>query len=476
MPIVTQRQPYPIFQQLHGRIGIYVLDELPLALPPRLRPGRRVHHAHQPGRSGRQRPGHPAPGRGLRPPGRGAGGVPGTRHLRLRHQRPAATGRPARRRRGRDRHAWSRRRPTCCRCCWSARRCATWARSTTAPWRSIAASCWAWCRKSTCRTTASSTSRAISCPATAPPARSPSPAAASRSAPTCCSPPRICLASIVHVEICEDVWVPIPPSGEAALAGATVLANLSASNITIGKADTRRLLCRSQSARCLAAYLYAAAGAGESTTDLAWDGQASVFENGATLAETERFPADHAAAIADIDLDLLRAGAAADGLVRRQPPALRGAPVPHRDVPAGPAGRRCRLPPPGRAFPVRPGRPRAAGTGLLRGVQHPGLRPDAAAARHRHQAGGDRRVGRAGFHPGADRLRPGVRPAGTAAGGHPRLHHARLRHLRPDQAQRGGADAGAGRDGGGTRHPPGGEPDAGGHPPPVRRRASRSTT
>jgi NAD+ synthase (glutamine-hydrolysing) len=110
---------------------------------------------------------------------------------------------------------------------------------------------------------------------------------------------------VVHAEICEDVWVPIPPSGEAALAGATVLANLSASNITIGKAETRRLLCQSQSARCLAAYLYAAAGAGESTTDLAWDGQASVFENGRTLVETERFPADHAAAIADIDLQLL---------------------------------------------------------------------------------------------------------------------------------------------------------------------------
>ncbi|HVZ08805.1 NAD(+) synthase [Rhodopila sp.] len=110
---------------------------------------------------------------------------------------------------------------------------------------------------------------------------------------------------VVHAEICEDVWVPNPPSGEAAVAGATVLANLSASNITIGKAETRRLLCRSQSARCLAAYVYAAAGAGESTTDLAWDGQASVFENGNTLAETERFPVADQAAIADIDLDLL---------------------------------------------------------------------------------------------------------------------------------------------------------------------------
>ena len=109
----------------------------------------------------------------------------------------------------------------------------------------------------------------------------------------------------VHAEICEDIWVPAPPSSIAAAAGATVLANLSASNITIGKAETRRLLCRSQSARCLAAYLYAAAGAGESTTDLAWDGQASIFENGNTLAETERFPVEDQAAIADIDLDLL---------------------------------------------------------------------------------------------------------------------------------------------------------------------------
>ncbi len=111
---------------------------------------------------------------------------------------------------------------------------------------------------------------------------------------------------VVHAEICEDVWVPNPPSGEAAVAGATILANLSASNIVIGKAETRKLLCQSQSARCLAAYLYAAAGAGESTTDLAWDGQASIFENGVVLAETERFPTDGEAAIADIDLDLLR--------------------------------------------------------------------------------------------------------------------------------------------------------------------------
>ena len=108
------------------------------------------------------------------------------------------------------------------------------------------------------------------------------------------------------VEICEDLWVPAAPSTAAALAGATVLANLSASNITIGKADTRHLLCQSQSARCLAAYLYAAAGAGESTTDVAWDGQTSIYENGVLLAQTERFPMGAQVAYADIDLDLLR--------------------------------------------------------------------------------------------------------------------------------------------------------------------------
>ncbi|MBV8912577.1 MAG: NAD(+) synthase [Acetobacteraceae bacterium] len=118
---------------------------------------------------------------------------------------------------------------------------------------------------------------------------------------------------IVHAEICEDVWVPNPPSTEGALAGATVLLNLSASNIVIGKADWRRLLSQSQSARCIAAYLYAASGTGESTTDLAWDGQVSIFENGAVLAESERFPPGEQMSIADVDLDLLRQERARQG-------------------------------------------------------------------------------------------------------------------------------------------------------------------
>ncbi|MBI4526708.1 MAG: NAD(+) synthase [Deltaproteobacteria bacterium] len=108
-----------------------------------------------------------------------------------------------------------------------------------------------------------------------------------------------------HAEICEDIWVPIPPSTYAALAGATVLTNLSASNIIIGKADYRRLLCSSQSGRCVAAYLYAAAGPGESTTDLAWDGHGLVYENSELLAESQRFASEEQMVLADIDLDRL---------------------------------------------------------------------------------------------------------------------------------------------------------------------------
>lgn len=112
-------------------------------------------------------------------------------------------------------------------------------------------------------------------------------------------------AFVLHAEICEDVWTPIPPSTYAALAGATVLANLSASNITIGKADYRKDLCASQSGKCVAAYLYSAAGPGESTTDLAWDGHALIYENNELLAESERFAAHEEIITADIDLERL---------------------------------------------------------------------------------------------------------------------------------------------------------------------------
>jgi NAD+ synthase (glutamine-hydrolysing) len=111
---------------------------------------------------------------------------------------------------------------------------------------------------------------------------------------------------VLHVEICEDMFVPIPPSAEAALAGATVLANLSGSPITIGRAADRCLLARSASSRCLAAYVYAAAGEGESTTDLAWDGQTMIWENGVLLADSERFPIGERRSVADVDTGLLR--------------------------------------------------------------------------------------------------------------------------------------------------------------------------
>ena len=107
------------------------------------------------------------------------------------------------------------------------------------------------------------------------------------------------------IEMCEDVWVPIPPSSYAAMAGATVIGNLSASNITIGKSDYRHSLTANQSARCISAYLYAAAGPGESTTDLAWDGHAMIYENGNLLAESERFCQKSQVIYTDIDLDRL---------------------------------------------------------------------------------------------------------------------------------------------------------------------------
>lgn len=109
----------------------------------------------------------------------------------------------------------------------------------------------------------------------------------------------------IGIEICEDLWAVNPPSGDMALAGATVLLNGSASNELLGKVDYRRDLVNQQSARCLAAYLYAGAGPGESTTDLVWAGHSLIAENGTILAETERFCFDTQLAIADLDVQRL---------------------------------------------------------------------------------------------------------------------------------------------------------------------------
>jgi NAD+ synthase (glutamine-hydrolysing) len=126
-----------------------------------------------------------------------------------------------------------------------------------------------------------------------------------------------------HAEICEDVWTPQPPSTLGALGGAEILLNLSASNIVIGKADARRLLCASQSMRCQAVYAYSAAGVGESTTDNAWDGQASIFELGELLAESGRFPTASTMALVDVDVsrvrqERMRTGSFGDSIAARQ--------------------------------------------------------------------------------------------------------------------------------------------------------------
>lgn len=112
---------------------------------------------------------------------------------------------------------------------------------------------------------------------------------------------------VIGMEVCEDLWAVNPPSGDMALAGATVLLNGSASNELLGKVEYRRELVRQQSARCLAAYLYAGAGPGESTTDLVWAGHSLLAENGVILAETERFRFDTQIALADVDLERLLA-------------------------------------------------------------------------------------------------------------------------------------------------------------------------
>ncbi|HZZ80099.1 MAG TPA: NAD(+) synthase [Gemmataceae bacterium] len=110
---------------------------------------------------------------------------------------------------------------------------------------------------------------------------------------------------VVGVEICEDLWTPIPPSCYQALAGARILVNLSASNEVIGKAVYRRQLVASQSGRCIAGYVYACSGVSESTTDLVFGGHAIIAENGNVLAEATRFERNSTLIVTDIDLQRL---------------------------------------------------------------------------------------------------------------------------------------------------------------------------
>lgn len=119
--------------------------------------------------------------------------------------------------------------------------------------------------------------------------------------------------AVLGVELCEDLWVPAPPSTSLCLAGANLIVNLSASNEAVTKNDYRRSIIVAQSAKCFCAYVYASAGVGESSTDLVFSGACTVAENGTILSESERFAFDGSRAVADIDLDKLCAERQRDG-------------------------------------------------------------------------------------------------------------------------------------------------------------------
>ncbi len=283
-----------------------------------------------------------------------------------------------------DRPALSRRPAICSRCWWSARRCAARAGSTTPRWSSTAARSSAWCPRPTCPTIASSTSGGIS-----PRARASATAEiglAGQTAPFGADlPVPFDRLRAVHLPRRDlrgrlDAGAAVQP---AALAGAEVLINLSASNITIGKAETRRLLCAGQSARPPCGLSYIAAGPGESTTDLAWDGQAGVFECGASLAETERFVGDQIV-FADVDLGRIRQERMRhNSFGDMRSPGGASAPdasaVSTSSWTRRPNRSRCAAR--HRAFSVRAVRPGAACGKLLRGLQHPGPGSGAAACR-----------------------------------------------------------------------------------------------
>ena len=172
--------------------------------------------------------------------------------------------------------------------------------------------------------------------------------------------------AVVGIELCEDMWTACPPSTRLALKGANIILNLSGSNELIGKTDYRRSLVLGQSARCLASYVYAGAGVGESTTDLVFGGHALIAENGSLLAEGRRFERQAHATLADVDIGFLefersanyayRMSAATVPAVRRIAVGADGAPVvrapvaeplarfvdPHPFVPADDADRRAR--------------------------------------------------------------------------------------------------------------------------------------
>ncbi len=239
---------------------------------------------------------------------------------------------------------------------------------------------------------------------------------------------------LVGVEICEDAWTASPPSGRMAVQGATLLLNLSASPELLGKAEYRRALVQAQSARCLAAYAYASAGPGESSTDLVFSGHSLIAENGAILAETERFQHQSRMAIADVDIERLRN----ERLKNNSFAAARETGSLPRDFFLPGRRRRRQTFPADFSHSFCPHWRNGTSAALPGNLRLANDRPRHPAAAYRGQERRHRSFRRPRFHPGAAgngaRLRcPGTRPRGDC-----RADHARFRHHRahPHQCRR----------------------------------------
>ena len=367
--------------------------------------------------------------------GGGGGGVPRAVPDRLLGRGPVPAGHPARRRRARRWPTWCAARPTCCRCSSWARRWCTGPgaqlrrrgppragagrapKSNLPTYREFYERRLVRARRRPARRHHRSVARRVEVPF---------------------GPDLVFRATDVrgldlHVEICEDMWVPVPPSAEAALAGATVLANLSGSPITVARAEDRRLLVRSASARCNGGLRLRRGRAGRvdhrpaAGTARRWSTSAATCSpraSGSRPGRSPRWPTSTSTGCA-------RSGCAR--APRRQPahPRRPGRRVPHgglraRRRPRATSGWSARSD----RFPFVPDDARAARAGLLRGLQHPGLRAGAADAGHRLAEGGDRGQRWPRLHPRADRRGQGHGPPGPAPQRHPRLHDARLRHRR----------------------------------------------